>query len=133
MSDIDATSTDLSPRQSALMTSLLTGMSLDEAAKSARISVRTANRYLKNTAFRDCLRKLQQEQLTLVVTQSHGIGDKAVKVLQSISDDPTAPATARVSASRHLDARRWIALEHANLQSQLDEIRALLTNREFES
>ena len=133
MSDIDSTVSDLSPRQHALLTALLSGLSLEDCCKTARISVRTAGRYLKKNIFRERLVELQQQQLELVVARSHAIGDEALKILQSLSSDTKTPASARVASCRHLDGRRWTALEHGSLQNQLDEIRSMLRDREFES
>ena len=132
MSAVDAKELNLTPRQTALMTGLVEGKSLSEAARAARISERTAARYVAAEEFRRVMREVQRQRLELVVSQAHGVGDAAVEVLQQIAADPAAPASARVAAARHLDARRWRALEFGSLRAEVDEVKERLEVRERE-
>lgn len=122
----------LKPREAALLACIVEGKSVEAAAKDARIATRTAYRYAASDAFKRALRECQRELTAVVVSRAHGIGDEAIKVLEAIASDATAPASARVAAARHLDSRRWRALEHGQLRAEVDEVRERLESKERE-
>lgn len=122
----------ISPRQAALLAGLIEGKGIDAAAKAARIATRTAYRWAASEPFKRALRATTREITETVVARAHGLGDGALRVLESIASDATAPASARVAAARHLDSRRWRALEHGQLRREVDEVRERLESRERE-
>jgi molybdenum-dependent DNA-binding transcriptional regulator ModE len=122
----------LRPRQALLLAGLMAGKGIEAAAKEAGISARTAYRYAADDAFKRALRESQRELTLWVVARAHGIGDEAIRTLEAIASDATAPASARVAAARHLDARRWRALEHGSLRAEVDEVRERLESKERE-
>lgn len=122
----------LKPREAALLAGIIEGKSVEAAAKDAGIPTRSAYRYAASDAFKRALRECQRERLELVVARCHAIGDEAVRLLEAIASDATAPASARVAAARHLDARRWRALEFGSLRAEVDEVRERLESKERE-
>jgi hypothetical protein len=133
MTEVVTKTDELKPRQAALLAGLIAGLTLEAAAKNARVSVRTAYRYANDATFRRALSQAQREALSLVVSRVHGIGDEAVRVLELIAADETVPASARVAAARHLDFRRWRALEHGSLRAEVEELRERLEVKEREA
>src|SRR5438105_4345289 len=131
MADFDLNDA-LTPRQTALLAALIAGQSLTDAARAARVSLRTAQRYTTAPAFRRALADVQAARLASVVAAAHAVGDESVRVLQAIANDPAAPASARVAAARHLDARRWRALEFGSLRAEVDQLEQRLQAREQE-
>lgn len=62
----------LTTKQQALLSAMLLGMSVEQAAKEVHVAARTAYRWVKEPAFKDALAKAQQElfieQLRLLKT-----------------------------------------------------------------
>lgn len=105
----------LTIKQQALLSAMLLGMSAEQAAKEAKVSERTAYRWVKEPAFKDALAKAQQElfidQLKLLKT---GV-KHAINALER-NMQATMPPNVQVQA-----ARAWLENVGAAKYLQADD------------
>ena len=95
----DATA-ELTPRQEEAIAALLTGASVQAAARSVQIGRTTLYRWLKDETFLTAYQEARRQTMAWVPGRLQRLVGKAVHTLEHILDDPEAPAPARVSAAR---------------------------------
>ena len=83
----------------ALLRALACGATVENAARTAGISARTAHRRLKEEAFQKRLRDLRAEMVQRTAGMLTASGMEASKTLVSLLD-PTVPATVRRGAAQ---------------------------------
>ena len=90
----------LTPRQEEAIAALLTGASVQAAAKRVEIGRTTLYRWLKDETFLTAYQEARRQTMAWVPGRLQRLVGKAVYTLEHIPDDPEAPAPARVSAAR---------------------------------
>ena len=90
----------LSQKQQRFIRALLTAKSIREAAGTARISERTAWRWLQDERVKAEAARLQDTVLAEATRQATTLLGEALDVLAGVMRDPLYSATARVSAAR---------------------------------
>ncbi|NLX42137.1 MAG: hypothetical protein GXY79_01510 [Chloroflexi bacterium] len=95
-----ADSGTLTTAQRRFIASLMGARSVRDAAKKAKISERTAYRYLRDPAVKTALRELLDEAEGQAVRLAVDAMTEAIKTLSTIHKNPKAPTGARVSAAR---------------------------------
>src|SRR5262245_20711359 len=90
----------LSRKQEALISALLSTAHLAEAAQTAGIGEVTAWRWLKDTTFQAAYRDARRAVVQHAVAQVQQATRLAVATLETIMQDATASASARVSAAK---------------------------------
>lgn len=107
---------ELSTKQSRLLNALLAGKSVDEAAKDAGCSQRTAYRYLNETTFKVALRDAREDFVDGALKTLQLSSQAAVRrLIALLLDKNTAPALqvriCEVIVKLSLDSTSLIALE----------------------
>jgi methylaspartate ammonia-lyase len=90
----------LSARQQRLAAALAAGKDVRSAAKAARISERTAYRYLNDPAVRAALSQALDDALSMATRRVVAAMTEALTTLEAVHADTKQPASARVSAAR---------------------------------
>ena len=97
---------------------------LKEAAERSGISERTLRRIRKTEDFHDALDAARAEAFERVIDMMCAAAPEAAAQLRAIANDPNAPASARVAASRSvLD----FASAYTDMRNVLDRISAIET------
>src|SRR4051812_32578925 len=91
---------NLSPKQAALISALMTEATVAAAAKRAGCSARSARRWLGEPAFCGAYREARRAALDVAMARLQAAGAEFVQVLREVATDTGAPSSARVSAAR---------------------------------
>src|SRR5262245_42130134 len=83
----------------AFLTALASGAAVENAARSAGISVRTAQRRLAEPGFRKRLQQIRADMVELTTGTLTAAATEAVETLLALQQ-PTTPATVRLGAAR---------------------------------
>jgi phage terminase small subunit len=90
----------LSQRRRRFVAAMLTSPTIEDAAKSAGISERTAYRYLANPDVKAALSSALDDALNQATARAVAAMTAALETLAAIHQDRAAPTGARVSAAR---------------------------------
>jgi hypothetical protein len=112
-------STGLNAGQRRAIAALLTGATHQEAATSARKSIRTVRRWLEDDRFRGELANGSREIMRAAVERLQQGSDRAAAALVGMSDGQIPYASARVAACAKV-------LELARDHGEVDELRQLV-------
>ena len=94
---------DLSPLQHQVIDALSSGVSITAAAADAGIHRNTiANWRRQNPLFAEVLSSAQYDRALLMRERAESLVDLAFQTLQSILNDPAAPASVRLKAALHI-------------------------------
>jgi hypothetical protein len=102
----------------ALLLALACGANVDNAARTAGISPRTAHRRLASPEFQERLRKLRTDMVQRTTDMLRATGMEAVKTLVSLQD-ASQPATVRLGAARSLLELGMKLRESAEFEARL--------------
>src|SRR5262245_33915747 len=91
---------ELEVRQIRAIHALLTGVSVDKAAKDAHISKTTLYRWLKDDTFRSAYQAAQQRPQGWARHRLQYLATKAVQILEQVLEDATLSASTKVEAAR---------------------------------
>lgn len=92
----------LSPRQARFVSAMIVTRTVADAARMAGIGERTAYTYLADPAVQAAIGRGLDDVLADATRQITGTIGPALAALESILQDPTVPASARVAAARLL-------------------------------
>lgn len=109
-------------KQEAVIAALLSARTLQDAAQTAGISVRTLRRWLENDDFREKYRRAKSELVGFATGRLKGAMAKAVAVLEDVAETKDSPPAARVSASRAIVE---LALHSHEVEAMEDRIAEL--------
>jgi uncharacterized protein (UPF0147 family) len=101
---------------------LMAHSSIGEAAKAAGIGVETLRLWLQDPAFSEAYRKERRHLMAQVGTQLQRAATSAVKALEEITNDPEAPAAARVSSARVILEFGAKTTEHEDIDVRLEKL-----------
>jgi len=107
-----------------MLAALLSSPTIKEAAKAARVSEATVTRALRNEGFSKLYREARREVTQHCVMRLQADSSHAAKVLRDIADDPTAPASARVTAARAIIEQAFRGAELYDLTERIAAIEA---------
>jgi len=93
---------DIDRKQDHLLHALLTEPGVDEAAKKAGVSSRTAYRYLADEDFQQKYAEARRQAVKQAIASLQGAMSQAVEALRLILSDREASPNARVAAARTL-------------------------------
>lgn len=91
---------ELTARQEQVIQALLTGVSVQEAAKNLHVGRTTIYRWLKNPAFRAVYHAAQDRSQAWAANQLQRLTVKAIHVLERILDDDETPIPVKIEAAR---------------------------------
>ena len=103
----------LTPRQERAIIALLNEPSIPKAAERAGVNERTLRRWMGDEKFDRAFRRARREAFSHAISLMQHYAQHAVGVLAKVMTDPTAPHSARVSASNSMlrNARESIELD----------------------
>jgi len=113
---------DLSPKQQAALTALLSGHEMETAAAAAGVNVSTLYRWKRSDDFRQALRDAQSELIDDHTAGLVGILRGNRDTLIEIRDDSSQPGHVRLRAVELIESslRNW--LEHKVIAEELDKL-----------
>jgi hypothetical protein len=114
----------------ALLQALACDATVENAARKAGLSERTAYRRLDKPAFVQQLQKLRAELVQRTAAMLSGAGLGAVKTLVDLQQDPAAPAAVRRGSARDVLELGIKYREAAELEPRVAALEERLANRE---
>lgn len=112
----------LTPKQYRFVVALAGSRTVKEAIATAKITEKTAYRWLKDSYFQDQLRKARRDVLFQATGELTAAVSGAIGTLSAIMDDDTQPASARVSAARTILDTAFNAIQADDLQERVEAI-----------
>lgn len=92
----------LNIKQELAINELLKGNSIVDSAKNIGISEATLNRWLTNNEFKTVLNERKKQIIDNCIDSINLMGNKAIKVLNSILDNENASDNVRLNASKSI-------------------------------
>lgn len=104
---------NLTPKQVAVLTALLSGRSIEAAAKETKVGPTTIHRWLREPAFQEAQRAGRRELAEQALGQLQTVTRSAVGVIAEILTDRTKPATVRLRAAQIVieATTKWLELQ----------------------
>ncbi len=118
---------ELTARQEQAIQALLTGASVEAAAKSTHIGRTTLYRWLNNATFRAAYHTARERSQAWTVARLQNLTAKAIQVLERILDDAEVPALAKVEAARAVLGFALAGKEHTNQRGSLGAVKSDLS------
>lgn len=109
----------LGRKQEEAIAALLTQRSVDEAARSVNVPVRTLYRWLKQPEFQAAYREARRAAFSQCTARLHHLSAAAVSTLGKVMLDGQAPAASRVRAAHTILEQASRALELEDLEARL--------------
>jgi hypothetical protein len=115
-------SENLTPKQEKALAALLSCGEVKAAAQQAKVGEATLWRWLKEDAFSGAYREARRRLVEVTVSRLMADGTAASKALREITEDKSAPASARVSAARAILEHSIKGVEVLDIEERLKEI-----------
>lgn len=112
----------LTRKRELAIAALLTESTIAEAAKKAGVAEVTIWRWMKLEEFADAYKEARREAVQQAIGQLQQNTGLAAAVLLEVAQDPLAPASSRVAASRTILEAAFKALELEDLHSRLQAL-----------
>ncbi len=112
----------LNRKQEQAIAALLSCPTIGEAARATGISESTLLRWLQQDEFQDHYREARREAIGQAIANLQKASSEAVKTLQDVMKDMTAPAPARVSAAKIVLDTAIKAVEIEDLAARVEEL-----------
>lgn len=112
----------LSRRQEEAIVALLSQRSVEEAARTADVGVRTLYRWLKEPEFDAAYREARRAAYSQAVARLQQASGTAVAVLVKVMIEPGAPASARVRAAECILERAHRGIELEDLEARVVQL-----------
>lgn len=116
----------LSPVQIQALGKLMSTKTLAGAARAVGVSESTIHAWLGQPAFRAALHALFRARFDLLNLEAIKLGKQAFAVLETVMNDPTAPAMARVQAASRVIDTIHRSYELVGITERLDKLEGLL-------
>ena len=120
----------LSIKQELAINELLKGNSIVDSAKIIGISEATLNRWLANSEFKVVLNERKSMIVDNCIDKVNLMGNKAIKVLDSILDNESASDNVKLNASKSILDMILKFNEQKNIIDKMKEIEELLREKE---
>jgi transposase-like protein len=112
----------LNRKKEQAIAALLSCPTIGEAARATGISESTLLRWLQQGEFQTHYRDARREAIGQAIANLQKASSEAVKTLQDVMQDTTAPAPARVSAAKIILDGAIKAVELEDLASRVEEL-----------
>lgn len=112
----------LTPKQEKALAALLSLGEVKAAAKQAKVGETTLWRWLKEDSFSEAYREARRRLVEVSVARLMADSTAASKALREITEDKSAPASARVAAARAILDHSIKGVEVLDLEPRLREI-----------
>jgi hypothetical protein len=109
-------------RKEKAIACLLKADSIEQASAECGVSTRTFTRWLRQPDFQRLMREAKNRLIDVAINEIVTSAKGAAIILRSISADPDAPASARVSASKAILLICIESAQVAELQERLDQL-----------
>ncbi len=119
----------LTPKQEKVLLELLKTPRIDEAARAAGVSPATVFRMLQSEKFQRAWRRARIETRQQTISLLVQSGTMAVEVLTNIAASASAPATARVAASKAILEHGERSVKDEDLEARIEELERKLKVR----
>lgn len=119
----------LSVKQELAINELLKGNSIVDSAKIIGISEATLNRWLANSEFKVVLNERKSLIVDNCIDKVNLMGNKAIKVLDSILDNESASDNVKFNAARSILDMILKFNEQRNIIDKMKEIEELLNEK----
>lgn len=119
----------LSVKQELAINELLKGNSIVDSAKIIGISEATLNRWLANSEFKVVLNERKSLIVDNCIDKVNLMGNKAIKVLDSILDNESASDNVKLNASKSILDMILKFNEQKNIIDKMKEIEELLNEK----
>jgi hypothetical protein len=123
----------LTARQNRAITALLTCSTILEAAVQVGVSDRTITRWLSIPAFRDELRKREDEALVGITRRLVGLADEAVKTIQDVLKGGLTPPGIRLRAAESVLANLLKLRDQITLEERISRLEEALDGEYFDN
>lgn len=120
----------LSVKQELAINELLKGNSIVDSAKNIGISEATLNRWLANSEFKVVLNERKGLIVDNCIDKVNLMGNKAIKVLDSILDNESASDNVKFNASKSILDMILKFNEQRNIIDKMKEIEEMLREKE---
>lgn len=120
----------LSVKQELAINELLKGNSIVDSARIVGVSEATLNRWLANTEFKVVLNERKSLIVDNCIDKINLMGNKAIKVLDSILDNDSASDNVKFNASKSILDMILKFNEQRNIIDKMKELEELLRERE---
>ena len=129
MADKKTTQKVQDAKREALITGLLTYSTVKQASKAAKVSERTAYRWLKEPDFVEDYRQARRQVFTHSLGRLQKLTVKAIENLEKILDDTQECARTKVTAARTVLENAVRAVELEDFDVRIEKIEKLLETR----
>ena len=119
----------LSIKQELAINELIKGNSIVDSAKNIGISEATLNRWLANSEFKVVLNSRKKQIVDNCIDSVNSMGNKAIKVINSILDNENASDYVRLNASKSILDMILKFNEQNNIIEKMAEIEELLNEK----
>jgi hypothetical protein len=119
----------LNRMQERALAALLTCKTIEDAATKAEVHIRTVYKWLALPTFKASYLQARREAMGQVIGQLQQTATVAVRALREVLDDPAAPHTARVSASRTVLELALRAMELEDLAQRIEALETHVMSR----
>lgn len=120
----------LSVKQELAINELLKGNSIVDSAKIVGVSEATLNRWLANSEFKVVLNERKSLIVDNCIDKVNLMGNKAIKVLDSILDNDNASDNVKFNASKSILDMILKFNEQRNIIDKMKELEELLREKE---
>jgi len=117
--------TELTPKQTQAIRSLLAKPSINEAATDAGVGVRTIYRWLGEPAFRQALTQAEDQAIAAAARGLVGLTEKAIATVESVLDDAELHPATRLRAADLVLSNMLKLVELRNLSERIAALEAL--------
>jgi DNA-binding MurR/RpiR family transcriptional regulator len=112
----------LTAKQERALAALVAQPTISEAAKVLGVGETTLYRYMRDAQFSDALKRARRAAVAQLTARLQAGASGMAGVLQTIAEDETAPASARVSAARAVIDYTLKAVELEDLSERLEAL-----------
>ncbi len=120
----------LTLKQEAALLALLDNSTIEAAYKAAGISKATMWRFMQDANFQACYRASRRQLVETAIGQLQKHATTAARVLVTIAEDESAPASSRVAAAKTILDQSVSAIELMDLQERIERLEELLPEQE---
>ena len=114
--------TKIGRKKEAAIAALLTSQRLEDAARTAGVSVRTLVRWLKIPEFATSYREARREIILQTIGRLQHASTAAVSTLLRTMLDPATPAAVRVRAADCVLAQTFKGMEDEDINARVSEL-----------
>lgn len=119
-------------RALTVVSGVLDGATVPEAARAAGVSTRQAYRYLAEEKAVTAMAAGQAQRIRLFATSLAGCLGENLRFVQQVRDDTAQPTTLRLRAAGMLDASARSWWEAVTLQQQVDSLREAIAELQLQ-